>query len=174
MSPADRTTLGLDASTQSLSAVLLNANTGTVIWQRSLAYRDDPRLFGFGFEHDTLILPPREPGEAEQPPRLFLAALDAMCDDMKAAGIDIGSIAAINTSAQQHGHVYLNDKAPAAFQALHMPGCTSPPRLSHRCARRRIRLRRRPHMEDGQYESRSGTHPDPGRRIGRADRPRRQ
>ena len=130
MSPADRTTLGLDASTQSLSAVLLNADTGTVIWQRSLAYRDDPRLFGFGFEHDTLILPPRESGEAEQPPRLFLAALDAMCDDMKAAGIDIGSIAAINTSAQQHGHVYLNDKAPAAFQALHMPGCTQAPLAS--------------------------------------------
>ncbi len=122
MSPADRTTLGLDASTQSLSAVLLNVDTGTVIWQRSLAYRDDPRLVGFGFEHDTLILPPREPGEAEQPPRLFLAALDALFDEMKAAGVDTAAIAAINTSGQQHGHVYLNDKAPAAFQALRMPG----------------------------------------------------
>jgi len=131
MSPADRTTLGLDASTQSLSAVLLNVDTGAVIWQRSLAYRDDPRLLGFGFEHDTLILPPREPGEAEQPPRLFLAALDALFDEMKTAGIDTGTIAAINTSGQQHGHVLLNDKAPAAFQALRLPGCVQDAQKAH-------------------------------------------
>ena len=88
-------TLGLDASTQSLSAVLLDVDTGHVVWNRSLAYRDDPRLLGYGFEHDTLIIPPREPGEAEQPPRLFLAALDAILSDLKEAGIDTAAIAAI-------------------------------------------------------------------------------
>lgn len=118
----DRSTLGLDASTQSLSAVLLHATTGEILWQHSLAYRDDPRLCGFGFEHDTLVMPPREPGEAEQPPRLFLAALDAILDDLKAAGIDVATIAAINTAGQQHGHVYLNGAAPAAFQRLQLAG----------------------------------------------------
>ncbi|MDR0440001.1 MAG: hypothetical protein LBI59_03335, partial [Candidatus Accumulibacter sp.] len=108
---ADRTTLGLDASTQSLSAVLLKIGTGEVLWQRSLAYRDDPRLLGFGFEHDSLVMPPREPGEAEQPPRLFIAALDAILADLAGSGHDPAHVAAINTSGQQHGHVYLNSDA---------------------------------------------------------------
>ena len=122
MPPADHTTLGLDASTQSISAVLLRADTGAVLWQRSLAYRDDPRLLGLGFEHDTLIMPPREPGEAEQPPRLFPAALDAILDELRGDGADTAAIAAINTSAQQHGHVFLNGEAPAAFHRLRAPG----------------------------------------------------
>lgn len=121
MPPIARTTLGLDASTQSLSAVLLNIETGKPVWSRSLAYRDDPRLLGYGFEHDTLLIPPREPGEAEQPPRLFVAALDAILSDLKESGQDIPAIAAINTSGQQHGHVYLNGGAKAAFRSLHDP-----------------------------------------------------
>lgn len=122
MAPVARTTLGLDASTQSLSAVLLNIETGKAVWSRSLPYRDDPRLLGYGFEHDTLIIPPREPGEAEQPPRLFIAALDAILSDLKASGHDVAAIAAINTSGQQHGHVYLNGNAASAFRNLHDAG----------------------------------------------------
>ena len=118
MSTSPRTVLGIDASTQSLSAVLLNSNTGETLWSRSLAYRDDPRLLGFGFEHDTMVMPAREPGEAEQPPRLFIAALEALFSDLKAAGFDTAAIAAINTSGQQHGHVYLNEQAKASFARL--------------------------------------------------------
>ena len=118
MSSRERTVLGIDASTQSLSAVLLNSVTGETLWSRSLPYRDDPRLLGFGFEHDTMIMPAREPGEAEQPPRLFIAALEALLADLKAAGFDTAAIAAINTSGQQHGHVYLNAQAKAAFARL--------------------------------------------------------
>ncbi len=118
MPPLARLSLGLDASTQSLSAVLLDVETGQVAWSRSLAYRDDPRLLGYGFEHDTMIIPPRESGEAEQPPRLFLAALDAILDDLKAAGIDAAAIASINTSGQQHGHVLLGEQAKDVFSGL--------------------------------------------------------
>ena len=118
MSASPRTVLGIDASTQSLSAVLLNSSNGEILWSRSLAYRDDPRLVGFGFEHDTMIIPPREAGEAEQPPRLFIAALEALLGDLKAAGFDTAAIAAINTSGQQHGHVYLNEQAKASFARL--------------------------------------------------------
>ena len=122
MSPFPPLSLGLDASTQSLSAVLLDVETGHVVWNRSLAYRDDPRLLGYGFEHDTLIIPPREPGEAEQPPRLFLAALDAILCDLKEAGIDTAAIASINTSGQQHGHVFLGEQAQDAFSGLRQAG----------------------------------------------------
>ena len=65
MATNTRTVLGIDASTQSLSAVLLQGSTGEIVWSRSLPYRDDPRLLGLGFEHDTMIMPPREAGEAE-------------------------------------------------------------------------------------------------------------
>jgi len=122
MPPLARFSLGLDASTQSLSAVLLDVETGQVTWNRSLAYRDDARLLGFGFEHDTLIIPPREPGEAEQPPRLFLAALDTILSDLKETGIDTAAIASINTSGQQHGHVFLGEQAADAFSALRQAG----------------------------------------------------
>ena len=121
MATCSRTVLGIDASTQSLSAVLLDSRTGESLWARSLAYRDDPRLLGFGFEHDTMVIPPREPGEAEQPPRLFIAALDALFSDLKASDIDTDSIAAINTSGQQHGHVYLSAQARTSFARLHEP-----------------------------------------------------
>lgn len=116
-----RTVLGVDASTQSLSAVLLQGSTGEILWSHSLAYRDDPRLLGLGFEHDTLIIPAREAGEAEQPPRLFIAALDALLSDLKVAGFDTTAIAAINTSGQQHGHVYLNAQAKEVFARLRNP-----------------------------------------------------
>ena len=79
--------LGIDASTQSLSAVLLDAATGHVQWTHTIAYRDDARLCGLGFEHSTLVMPPREMGESEQPPKLFIAALEALFDDLKKAGV---------------------------------------------------------------------------------------
>jgi xylulokinase len=120
--PSDRLTLGIDASTQSLSAVLLDAETGKIAWSRSLPYRDDPRLAGYGFEHDSLLIPPREKGEAEQPPRLFLAATEAILADLAASGHDPAAIAAINVSGQQHGHVYLNAAAEAAFRGLRGAG----------------------------------------------------
>ena len=120
MPASHRTVLGIDASTQSLSAVLLRSGTGEVLWQRTLAYREDPRLLGFGFQHDTMIIPPREAGEAEQPPFLFIAALEALFSDLRAA-CDTRSIAAINASGQQHGHVYLNGQAEAAFARLREP-----------------------------------------------------
>ena len=121
--------LGIDASTQSLSAVLLDRHSGQILWRHALAYRDDPRLCGFGFEHETMIIPPREPGEAEQPPRLFIAALDALFGDLQAAGVDPAAIAAINTSGQQHGHVYLNRQAEAAFARLCDPASAGDPLL---------------------------------------------
>ena len=115
------TVLGLDASTQSLSAVLFEPASGKSLWQHALSYRDDARLAGLGFEHDSLLIPPREIGEAEQPPRLFVAALDALFDDLKRSGFDLANIAAINTSGQQHGHVYLSAAAQAAFAELRQP-----------------------------------------------------
>ena len=105
-----RLALGLDSSTQSLSAVVIDIDSAEKCFEHSLDYRTDVRLNQFGIGTDY-ILPPREEGEAEQPPRMYLASLDAMFADMREAGVPLASILLINTSGQQHGHVYLNTHA---------------------------------------------------------------
>ena len=105
--PRKRLALGLDSSTQSLSAIVIDVDTAEKCFEHSLDYRADTRLNTFGIGEDY-ILPPREEGEAEQPPLMYLASLDAMFTDMQAAGVALADIIAINTSGQQHGHVYLN------------------------------------------------------------------
>ena len=112
-----RFALGLDSSTQSLSAVVIDIDTAEKCFEHSLDYRADTRLNRFGIGEDY-ILPPREEGEAEQPPLMYLASLDAMFADMREAGVPIESIRLINTSGQQHGHVYLNSDAAALFAQL--------------------------------------------------------
>ena len=112
-----RLALGLDSSTQSLSAVVIDIDTAEKYFEHSLDYRADARLNRFGIGEDY-ILPPREAGEAEQPPLMYLASLDAMFADMREAGVPLASILLINTSGQQHGHVYLNSKADALLAQL--------------------------------------------------------
>jgi len=113
-----RLALGLDLSTQSLSAVVLDIDLGARVFSHSLDYLKDPRLDGFGIQRKDYIVPPRTEGEADQPPRMFLAALNALFRDMKAAGVALGDIVIINHSGQQHGHVYLNRDARSIFARL--------------------------------------------------------
>ena len=112
-----RYSLGLDISTQSISAVVLDMDTWSLVWEHSLDYCRDNRLGTFGIRSEDYILPPETEGEANQPAGLFLAALDALFADLREE-IDLGNIAVINTSGQQHGHVYLNRQASGIFEKL--------------------------------------------------------
>ena len=116
MSNGKRLSLGLDLSTQSLSASILDIDRRETAGNYSLNYLKDERLNGYGIGPDY-ILPPREEGEADQPPALFLAALDVIFGDLQ-KDFDLSDIAVINVSGQQHGHVYLNNQAPSLFAAL--------------------------------------------------------
>lgn len=115
--PRERLALGLDSSTQSLSAVVIDIDAAEKYFEHSLDYRTDARLNQFGVGEDY-ILSPREEGEAEQPPLMYLASLDALFADMREAGIPLENILLINTSGQQHGHVYLNRDADALLAQL--------------------------------------------------------
>ena len=115
--PKTRLALGLDSSTQSLSAVVIDIDTAEKCFEHSLDYRADERLNQFDIGEDY-ILPPREEGEAEQPPLMYLASLDAMFADLREAGVPLASILLINTSGQQHGHVYLNQDADTLLAQL--------------------------------------------------------
>ncbi|MBN2508672.1 MAG: xylulose kinase [Spirochaetales bacterium] len=113
-----RLSLGLDSSTQSLTAVIIDIDTRKVVAEKSLDYAADPRLNSWGIDLKEYIVPPREAGEADQPPKMFLASLDAMCEDLKKDGIPLHEVVAVNVSGQQHGHVYLSGKADEAFASL--------------------------------------------------------
>ena len=121
-----RLALGLDSSTQSLSAIVIDIDTAEKCFEHSLDYRADTRLNQFSIEEDY-ILPPKEEGEAEQPPLMYLASLDAMFTDMREAGVALENIVAINTSGQQHGHVYLNSDADTLLAQLACPDGGTPP-----------------------------------------------
>ena len=116
-----RLALGLDSSTQSLSAIVIDIDTAEKCFEHALDYRADERLNRFGIGEDY-ILPPREEGEAEQPPLMYLASLDAMFAEMQAADVPLGNIVVVNTSGQQHGHVYLNHRAAEIFEGLRTVG----------------------------------------------------
>lgn len=112
-----RLSLGLDSSTQSLSAIIIDIDTAEKCFEHAIDYRADTRTNDFGIGEDY-ILPPKFDGEAEQPPLMYLASLDALFADMRKAGIELNKIVVINTSGQQHGHVYLNKNATIIFSNL--------------------------------------------------------
>jgi xylulokinase len=116
-----RLALGLDVSTQSLSASVLDIDGRKKLIELSRDYLKDERLNTFGIREPDYILPPRFIGEADQPPLMFLAALDAIFSDLKKS-IPLENVVIINTSGQQHGHVYLNGDAFSVFNSLNKNG----------------------------------------------------
>ena len=119
--PKKRLALVLDVSTQSLSAVVLDIDERKKLAELSLDYLKDERLNSFGIQEPDYILPPRSKGEADQPPFMFLAALDAIFFELKKS-IPLEKVVVINTSGQQHGHVYLNCAASSIFTSLNKTG----------------------------------------------------
>lgn len=113
-----RYSLGLDSSTQSLTAVVVDFVDGKVAYERSLDYARDERLDGYGIDRREYLCPPRVPGEADQPPLMYLASLDALFEDMKRDRFPLGEVGAINVSGQQHGHLYLAPEAKGLFARL--------------------------------------------------------
>jgi xylulokinase len=109
--------LGLDVSTQGITAVALDIGNCTKSCELTLDYMKDPRLNIFGLRREDYILPPETEGEASQPPELFFTALDTIFGDLKNT-IDLGDIVTVNTSGQQHGHVYLNYQAQDILRQL--------------------------------------------------------
>lgn len=106
--------LGLDSSTQSLSAVVIDLDTRTVIYEKSLNFdRDLPQ-----FKTQNGVLPNRDPLVKHSLPLLWAAALDQLFAEMKQDGVPLGEILAVSGSGQQHGSVYLNERAAGQLAKL--------------------------------------------------------
>jgi xylulokinase len=106
--------LGLDSSTQSLSAVVIDLDTRKVVYEKSLNF--DQSLPQFKTRNG--VLPGRDPLVKHSSPLLWAAALDLLFAQMKQDGVALGQVLAISGSGQQHGSVYLNEKAVAALASL--------------------------------------------------------
>ena len=98
--------LGLDSSTQSLSAVVIDLDANKVVYEKSLNF--DAALPQFKTKNG--VLPNRDPLVKHSSPLLWAAALDLLFAQMKKDKVALNKIIAIGGCGQQHGSVYLNEK----------------------------------------------------------------
>lgn len=102
--------LGLDSSTQSLTAMVIEIDGATrgVVFEHS--FRFDDEFPDYGTTNGVLRGP--DPREVWSSPLLWAEALDRMMAIVsREAGIDLSQLAAVSGSGQQHGSVYLNADA---------------------------------------------------------------
>lgn len=133
--------LGLDASTQSLSATALEASTMRAVFTASVNYDADLPSFdtkgGFHQADDGRVtsptamvrrslaarrgcvapVPPPSRSRNAAPPQ-WVSALDELLRRMESDGFPFGSVRALSGSGQQHGSVYWRRGAAAQLGAL--------------------------------------------------------
>jgi len=110
--------LGLDSSTQSVTATAIDVDTSdrrAVLFERSFRY--DEALPTYGTRYG--VLPSSDPRIAHAPPLMWSEALDRMIAELvRDADVDWTQLRAISGSAQQHGSVYVNALARTRLGSL--------------------------------------------------------
>jgi xylulokinase len=111
------TYLGFDSSTQSLTATVIEV-TGSdrrILFEHVLEF--DAAFPEYGTSHGVHVS-----GDGGRivtaPPMMWAAALDRMAGVLASSGLDLSQIRAITGSGQQHGSVYLADRAAAVLRGL--------------------------------------------------------
>jgi xylulokinase len=92
--------LGLDCSTQSMSAVVVDTG-GQVVYESS--FRFDERFPQYGT--DNGVLRPKE-NEVVIPSLMFVESLDAILQDLAQSSVNVTKIKSVSGSAQQHASVF--------------------------------------------------------------------
>ncbi|MEO6603551.1 MAG: FGGY family carbohydrate kinase [Polyangiaceae bacterium] len=98
--------LGLDSSTQSLSALVIDTALGQVVLEESVNFGAELPEFGSpqGF------LPHPDPRLRHADPLLWVAAIDALFAKIVARGFDLNALSGVSGAGQQHGSVYLKTR----------------------------------------------------------------
>lgn len=94
--------LGLDSSTQSFSAVIIDADAGKIVGEWSVNFGQDLPQYDQPNGYDD-----QGGGVVHSNPLMWLDALDLLCERMVAGGAPLSEITAVSGSGQQHGSVYL-------------------------------------------------------------------
>jgi xylulokinase len=96
--------LGLDSSTQSLSALIIDTDTGKVVVDRSVNFGE--RLPQY--KSPKGFLPNDDPSIKHSDPLMWVDALDLLLRELREAGVDLSKVRGISGAGQQHGSVYLS------------------------------------------------------------------
>ena len=109
--------LGLDASTQSLTALLIDVTDDRREIVLELSFTYDGELPRYGTTHG--VFRGADPTVVSSPPLMWIEALDRMIARLvDERPREMAALAAISGSAQQHGSVYLNDRGLGALARL--------------------------------------------------------
>lgn len=96
--------LGLDASTQSFSGLIIDLEQGLVVAEASVNFGDDlPE-----YNAPSGFIPHGKDGEVQADPRMWLDALEKLFPAL-GQQCDLARVSAISGAGQQHGSVYLNE-----------------------------------------------------------------
>ena len=106
--------LGLDSSTQSLSAILIDVDAPVVVYEHVVNF--DEALPHYGTQNGALRAD--DAARIHSPPGMWVEALDLLFARMRDDGVALCDVLAVSGSGQQHGSVYLNASAPAVLAAL--------------------------------------------------------
>lgn len=106
--------LGLDSSTQSLSAVAVDTDSGRVVLDKSIQFgKALPE-----YQSPNGFLENADPAIKHSDPLMWVAALERLLGEIKSDGFDLDRVRGISGAGQQHGSVYLNAKlSDASFSA---------------------------------------------------------
>ena len=105
--------LGIDASTQSVTGLVIDTDASRILFEESINF---DAHFGerYGVANGVFDL---GNGQVHSSPQMWADALDMLMGDL-AERLDLSEILAVAGSGQQHGTVYLNGRAAAALQNL--------------------------------------------------------
>ncbi len=105
--------LGIDSSTQSISGLVIETDENAILAQESINF-DEHFARRYDIENGVVDL---GSGVVHSYPLLWLDGLDHLFSTLRDR-IDLSQISAIAGSGQQHGTVYLNDRASSCLQSL--------------------------------------------------------
>ncbi|MBT4098871.1 MAG: carbohydrate kinase [Gemmatimonadetes bacterium] len=106
--------LGIDASTQSMTGLVINTSSAQIIAEESVNF-DEYYAEKYGVENGVLDA---GNGVVHSPPLMWAEALEALLRQLRESGINLASIEAVSGSGQQHGTVYLNQSAAGVLGGL--------------------------------------------------------
>ncbi len=94
--------LGIDSSTQSCSAIIIDVEQGTVVAEAAVNFGAQlPK-----YNAPSGFIPDGKNGEVHSDPRMWLDALEILLDQLSSM-CDLSKVTAISGAGQQHGSVYL-------------------------------------------------------------------
>ena len=97
--------LGLDSSTQSLSAIVIDTSEGRVVVDESVNFGSELPAY----ESPQGVLPSQDPRVRHSDPLMWVEALELLLTRVRERGFNWSKIAGISGAGQQHGSVYLKE-----------------------------------------------------------------